>query len=1263
MITPHEASHQDTDTNWVLYLGSDGPVVQRGRTIPFDIDSEIIGSYATTWGWNLFSFGLSVSWHSIERDRLYEVGKIIDGIRPISPVSISFFLLDDAEPCRVLAWNTHAYVVIDGLTIDEAIAAVAATQETSSGVDYLEILALECMNSAHISANWSKHLNELTIDQPEDLEHSYTTKEELILSKINEVDACLDPADVTVEALDLLRRHIKEHGSLDGLHWHLRTCRMFTLQYIAYKNNIWIPDDAESLRRLDIVDKYSSGKTLEEIGAVYGVTRERIRQILKKLEWPSRSELLEIQRSERLNEALRNADKHADAISYDWNDNAPKDEICERYGIRRECLPTVAEHLGLKNDIRRSGGERYSELKEKNAQRKILRERIHALSDHLGIPLRIIGKLLPIKLETFILEVYSDRIPLGLANTISKELLVDLEWLNGETDHCDWDLVKSNIAGLYGMPEGKVLCLEDVARRIHEMRARLGISWARIAEAIGASPSGLSDNIKNRLIDPGLVQDISIAFNISLSWLLTGEGEPDWPHGHAQSNEAIASRVEYAIEQRAVSIDDLARHLNLNPKTLKYYLYRRHISESILQGLANRLAVPLAWILGESEFDCRQETVGHVTLKQNAENAQRPHILTGNESKSDGTAEILRTEGFDGRELDEDEIADEDDSEENIDNNFDQDDEDAEAKTTPLRRPRIFIQLTPRPQCISNDNSGRRLLHFDTPIVELSSPELDVKSAKVFVSAGAVLNETATSIELSLENTAHIRIERKGFLPWEYTLLYAQKVPDEHLKPVCLLKFGAAKTQTLRPGDMIVATHLELESGSLSALTPGIEYQSRRGWVSAVVGDEISGKRLLRMADEVGRIRLKHQGFPVIQIMAFDAWRADEDWDVSLTGDTLAVCGMASFTGERALQVECLVIDEGAATETSVKLQEAERRQFKANLNLPRHVGLVVSLHDGLHPLLLRNSDGDLMPACWIITTGAFRPTAIGDALQLMLKVARENHEALSVVVKHLVRYSRWIDAYVGTSIDDPHFRYILRARTDLKRMLRKLAAQQTARLDRWFWNSDISVREEINTTRVCEYVPSLILPQGVELSQMPKHASHVIFHEPINTYPLYGDVASGALENGEVRNHLSQLFMMLKPLKIRFNAEDAGKFGKILMDWPEHSIVRDIGLGWLHAIRCGLPQHSRQEQIWAQVPGHPAEQLIVGVRGHDVWDRRLWLLSLHSIYGTLPDEAAQLACPTHNPSPAVLEDVFRPLLDGYLRIAMALAKNGICYE
>ena len=51
-----------------------------------------------------------------------------------------------------------------------------------------------------------------------------------------------------------------------------------TLEDLAW----WVNPTLPLKRDWDIVERYKSGQTLAAIGIVYGITRERVRQILKK---------------------------------------------------------------------------------------------------------------------------------------------------------------------------------------------------------------------------------------------------------------------------------------------------------------------------------------------------------------------------------------------------------------------------------------------------------------------------------------------------------------------------------------------------------------------------------------------------------------------------------------------------------------------------------------------------------------------------------------------------------------------------------------------------------------------------------------------------------------------------------------------------------------------------------------------------------------------------------------------------------------------
>ena len=114
---------------------------------------------------------------------------------------------------------------------------------------------------------------------------------------------------------------------------------MEALEYVTRTGAL--PPVIESDRDVSIIQRYLSGDTLQEIGDDFGITRERVRQLLRKMNIPSLG-----YRDRHKNKAAPVTDFEREiAQAYAVDRTSPR-ELCEEYGIGQGRLYTILRRTG-----------------------------------------------------------------------------------------------------------------------------------------------------------------------------------------------------------------------------------------------------------------------------------------------------------------------------------------------------------------------------------------------------------------------------------------------------------------------------------------------------------------------------------------------------------------------------------------------------------------------------------------------------------------------------------------------------------------------------------------------------------------------------------------------------------------------------------------------------------------------------------------------------------------------------------------------------
>jgi hypothetical protein len=131
------------------------------------------------------------------------------------------------------------------------------------------------------------------------------------------------------------------------------------LKYTAARLGIMFPNDGKELRNIQILSAYANGDTLEAIGEMYQVTRERVRQICDKWNWPSRTEMRAIAIAEKQRSVMNTIRDRWDDFIADWNDGTTTEDMASALCLEEQDLCWAIESLGLSREnvacrIRRS---------------------------------------------------------------------------------------------------------------------------------------------------------------------------------------------------------------------------------------------------------------------------------------------------------------------------------------------------------------------------------------------------------------------------------------------------------------------------------------------------------------------------------------------------------------------------------------------------------------------------------------------------------------------------------------------------------------------------------------------------------------------------------------------------------------------------------------------------------------------------------------------------------------------------------------------
>ncbi len=91
---------------------------------------------------------------------------------------------------------------------------------------------------------------------------------------------------------------------------------------------------------------------------------------------------------------------------------------------------------------------------------------------------------------------------------------------------------------------------EVFSERLKQLLDAEGLSKSALARSVGASPTAISLYVRGRLPEPNILLGIARTFNVSMEWLLTGEGP--MTRAEAKTEIGAAANLEsYGLPEEA----------------------------------------------------------------------------------------------------------------------------------------------------------------------------------------------------------------------------------------------------------------------------------------------------------------------------------------------------------------------------------------------------------------------------------------------------------------------------------------------------------------------------------------------------------------------------------------------------------------------------------------------------------------------------------------------------------------------------------------
>ena len=338
----------------------------------------------------------------------------------------------------VIFWTSNWQLSVLGLSHDHVRTLIDVLLDiTAFSPEYYR--AALVLQTADFIESLGTNTETLTEDEVNDIDRQPSGPPELP----DLIDIQLDVSKAPETLLARITSHLESGQDFQRLQWEIRFPIIF-LQYVAYHRGIWNPR-VKSLRRiLDILKAYSEGTTLDSVGNAFGLTRERIRQIVRDYRWPSATARRLAAREGQRHQLLHQVSDRKEDFIVDWNDNVSREDMAASFGITPGQVAELAVMYELNNDVRR-GRIRNSIRQKRDIQRPLIAQRLREAINRTKIKRSKLADAVGIRPSYLHMLLYSRAVPEIYLPALAHALHVPLLWLLEGGGDPDWHLLRESV--------------------------------------------------------------------------------------------------------------------------------------------------------------------------------------------------------------------------------------------------------------------------------------------------------------------------------------------------------------------------------------------------------------------------------------------------------------------------------------------------------------------------------------------------------------------------------------------------------------------------------------------------------------------------------------------------------------------------------------------------------------------------------------------------------------------------------------------------